>query len=72
MSQDPRETLRRLQQTIQQRTRTGFGGSGGLPAGPQLRSLAGLILLGVGGYILSNSIFNGLFRRSIALSWDDS
>lgn len=59
MAQDPRETIRKLQQTLQQRTRGGFGGSGGLPGGAQLRPVAALILLGLGGYILSNSIFNG-------------
>jgi hypothetical protein len=59
MSQDPRETIRKLQQTLQQRTRNGFRGSGGLPGGAPLRPLAGLILLGLGGIIVSNSIFNG-------------
>jgi prohibitin 2 len=61
MSQDPRETLRKLQQTLQQRTRNGFGGSGGMPGGAQARPLAALILLGIGGYIVSNSIFNGRY-----------
>jgi len=64
MSQDPRETIRKLQQTLQQRTRNRFGGSGGMPGGAQLRPLAALILLGIGGYIVSNSLFNGTFIRS--------
>ena len=60
MSQDPRETIRRLQRTLQQRTRTGFGGSGGgLPGGSSLRPVVGLVLLGLGGILVSNSLFNG-------------
>lgn len=60
MAQDPRETIRKLQQMLQQRTRNGFGGAGGIPGGASLRPLAGLILLGLGGIIISNSIFNGI------------
>jgi hypothetical protein len=64
MSQDPRETIRRLQQTIQQRTRGGFGGSAGFPGGAPVRSIAGLVLLGLGGIIVSNSLFNGIYTIS--------
>jgi hypothetical protein len=60
MSQDPRETFRRLQQTLQQRSRQGFGVGAGIPGGASLRPLAGLILLGLGGVIVSNSLFNGM------------
>jgi hypothetical protein len=66
MSQDPRETFRRLQQTLQQRTRQGFGGSGGVPGGASLKPLAGLILLGLGGIIVSNSLFNGMLAHLAA------
>ncbi len=65
MAQDPREAFRRLQQTLQQRTRSGFGGSGGgLPGGASARPLAGLILLGLGGLIVSNALFNGMLTGS--------
>jgi hypothetical protein len=60
MSQDPRETLRKLQQTLQQRTRGGFGGMGGIPGGAPVKPIAALIMLGLGGIIISNSIFNGI------------
>jgi hypothetical protein len=64
MSQDPRETLRKLQQTLQQRTRGGFGGMGGMggiPGGAPVKPIAALIMLGLGGIIISNSIFNGTY-----------
>jgi len=57
MAQDPREYMQRLQRAIQQRGQGGFGG--GLPSGGAAgRGLFGLIALGVGATILSNSLFN--------------
>lgn len=56
MAQDPREYMQRLQRAIQQR-QSGF--SGGMPGGGAAgRGVLGLIALGVGVTILSNSIFN--------------
>lgn len=56
MAQDPREYMQRLQRALQQRQSAGFGGMpGGGAAG---RGVLGLIALGVGGVIISNSIFN--------------
>jgi prohibitin 2 len=70
MAGDPRETWQRLQNTLQQRGRAGFGpGFGGSPR----RAFGGagaLILLGVGGYIISNSLFNGEYGRSIRVPLD--
>ncbi|KAK5078936.1 Prohibitin-2, subunit of the prohibitin complex (Phb1p-Phb2p) [Lithohypha guttulata] len=58
MAQDPREYMQRLQKAIQQR-QGGFGGGGGLPGGGAAgRGLFGLIALGVGAAVISNSIFN--------------
>jgi len=55
MAYDPREHLQRLQRTLQQR-----GGSGGVPGGAAAgRGVLLLIALGLGGVVLSNSIFNG-------------
>lgn len=57
MAQDPREYMQRLQRAIQQRGQGGFGG--GLPSGGAAgRGLFGLIALGIGASILSNSLFN--------------
>lgn len=57
MAQDPREYMQRLQRALQQRQSAGFGG--GMPSGGAAgRGLFGLIALGVGVTILSNSIFN--------------
>jgi prohibitin 2 len=59
MAYDPREHLQRLQRTLQQRG-GGGGGFGGVPGGAAAgRGVLGLIALGIGGVILSNSIFNG-------------
>ncbi|KAF3480331.1 prohibitin-2 [Arthroderma uncinatum] len=53
---DPRETWQKLQNAIQQKGRGGFGG---FPAGGKAFGGAGLLIaLGVGGYVLSNSLFN--------------
>ncbi|EEP76118.1 prohibitin-2 [Uncinocarpus reesii 1704] len=55
---DPRETWQRLQTALQQRGRGGpFGrmpGGGGRAAG----GIGALIALGLGGYLISNSLFN--------------
>ena len=65
MAQDPREAFRKLQQTLQHRTRGGFRGSGGgLPGGASARPIAGLILLGLGGLLVSNALFNGMLTGS--------
>lgn len=59
MSQDPREAWQRLQRSIQQRGRAGFGG--GFPGGNAGKALGpGVILLVIGGFIVSNSLFNGM------------
>jgi len=57
MAQDPREYMQRLQRALQQRQSAGFGGMPGGARGAG-RGIFGLVALGVGGYILSNSIFN--------------
>lgn len=58
MAQDPREYFQRLQKAVQSR-QGGFGGSGGMPGGGAAgRGIAGLVLLGVGAVVVSNSIFN--------------
>lgn len=58
MSYDPREHFQQIQRTLQQRGGKGFGGvPGGGAAG---RGVLGLIALGIGGVIVSNSIFNGM------------
>lgn len=58
---DPRETWQKLQNAIQQRGRGGFGAGGGFPAGGKAFGGAGLLIaLGLGGYVLSNSLFNGM------------
>ena len=64
MSYDPREHFQQIQRTIQQRGR-GFGGlpGGGGAAG---RGVLALVALGVGGVVLSNSIFNGKQASVIA------
>lgn len=57
MAQDPREYMQRLQRAIQQRQSAGFGG--GMPGGGNAgRGILGLVALGVGAVIISNSIFN--------------
>lgn len=55
MSRIPKEQWERLQLILQNRTRGGFpsGGPRGFGAG------AGLILLGIGGWAISNSLYNG-------------
>lgn len=57
MSYDPRQHFERIQRSLQQRGGAGFGG--GMPGGGAAgRGVVGLILLGVGGAIVSNSLFN--------------
>src|SRR5437868_12921131 len=59
MTQDPREAWQRLQRSIQQRGRAGFGG--GFPAGNAGKIFGpGIIAVVIGGFILSNSLFNGI------------
>ncbi|WEW57990.1 Prohibitin-2, subunit of the prohibitin complex (Phb1p-Phb2p) [Emydomyces testavorans] len=59
---DPRETWQRLQTALQQRGRGGFGGFGGFPGGGKpgraLGGVGALVVLGLGGYVISNSLFN--------------
>lgn len=61
MTSNPREQWERLQLMLQNRGKRGFGW-GGIPGGGP-RGNFGLvgsaILLGLGGYVLSNSLFNG-------------
>jgi len=66
MAYDPREHFQKIQRTLQQRGGSGFGG--GLPAGgaPAARGILALIALGVGGVVLSNSIFNGMLHGRIS------
>ncbi|EFE43774.1 hypothetical protein TRV_01452 [Trichophyton verrucosum HKI 0517] len=54
---DPRETWQKLQTAIQQQGRRGFG-AGGPPGGKAIGGIGALIALGLGGYVLSNSLFN--------------
>ncbi|MCJ1482373.1 Prohibitin-2, subunit of the prohibitin complex (Phb1p-Phb2p) [Schaereria dolodes] len=57
MAQDPRETWRRLQQTLasaQQQGRKGFGGN---PKGA-IGGIAGLVLLGGAAVVVNNALFN--------------
>lgn len=59
MAQDPREAWQRLQRSIQQRGRAGF--SGGFPGGNAGKIFGpGIIAVVIGGFILSNSLFNGI------------
>jgi prohibitin 2 len=50
---------RQLAKAQEQGKRFGAGGGGGSPRGA-LGGLAGLLILGGGGLILSNSLFNGM------------
>lgn len=50
--------MQRLQRAIQQRGGAGGGFGGGMPGPAAGRGIAGLILLGVGAVVVSNSIFN--------------
>ena len=69
MAGDPRETVQRIRNVLQQRARGAFGGGfgsgfgggagGGIPGGPALKPVIGFVVLGAGAIILSNSIFNG-------------
>ncbi|EGD95333.1 prohibitin [Trichophyton mentagrophytes] len=54
---DPRETWQKLQTAIQQQGRKGFG-AGGPAGGRAAGGIGALIALGLGGYVLSNSLFN--------------
>ncbi|KAI5292481.1 hypothetical protein KEM52_006323, partial [Ascosphaera acerosa] len=54
MANDPREAFQRLQMNLQRTQRGGFPGGG-----PRAFGGAGaLVLLGLGGYALSQSLFN--------------
>ena len=62
MAQDPREAWQRLQRTLQQRGRAGF--SGGFPGGNAGRAFGPLaIVLVIGGFVVSNSLFNGALYK---------
>lgn len=62
MAYDPREHFQKIQRTLQQR---GGGGFGGVPGGGAAgKGLLGLIALGVGTIVISNSIFNGMIGLS--------
>lgn len=58
MSQNQREAWERVQLMLQRRK----GGFGGIPGGGRGggMGLAGLVLLGVGSWAISNSLFNGM------------
>lgn len=59
MSQNQREAWERVQLMLQKRK----GNFGGLPGGGRGggMGLAGLVLLGVGTWAVSNSLFNGMY-----------
>ncbi|KAI9844135.1 MAG: Prohibitin-2, subunit of the prohibitin complex (Phb1p-Phb2p) [Thelocarpon superellum] len=57
MSNDPRETWAKFQRTLQSAQQQGRRGMGGSPRG-FLGGAAGLLILGGGGVLLSNSLFN--------------
>ena len=58
MSQDPRETWRKLQQTLASAQQQGRRGLGGNPRN-LFGGAAGLLLLGGGALVLNNALFNG-------------
>lgn len=62
MARNPREQWERLQVILQNRGSRGGFGFGGFPSGGGRGGLGlsgALILLGVGGWAISNSLFNG-------------
>lgn len=56
---DPRETWQRLQSSLQKSRGGGFGG--GVPP-RAFASTAAMVVLGIGVYGFSNSLFNGEFN----------
>jgi prohibitin 2 len=70
MDQDPREAIRKLQQQIQQRTRGSFGGRGGFPGGAPILPIVAIGVLLGGGFIVSNSIFNGRAILEQSCNWN--
>jgi len=64
MSQNQREAWERVQLMLQRRK----GGFGGIPGGGRGggMGLAGLVLLGVGSWAVSNSLFNGTVAYVLA------
>ena len=55
MAQDPRETLRRLQRSLQNAR-----GGGGMPGGPAMGGgVFAALMLGGGVFLISNALFNG-------------
>lgn len=59
MSQDPKETWRRLQQTLASAQQQGRKGLGGNPRGA-IGGAAGLLLLLGGAVVVNNALFNGM------------
>jgi prohibitin 2 len=60
MASDPRETLRRLQQSLSRVQRSGGGMPGGGAPRGALGGIAGLVLLGGGAVLVNNALFNGM------------
>jgi len=58
MGQDPRETWRKLQQTLANAQQQGRRGLGGSPRGA-IGGAAGLVLLVGGVLVFNNALFNG-------------
>jgi hypothetical protein len=58
MSQIPKDQWERLQVILRNRSRAGGFGSGG-GGGGSIGASVGLLVLGLGGWALSNSLFNG-------------
>lgn len=66
MGQDPRETWKKLQQTLANAQQQGRRGLGGSPRGA-IGGAAGIVLI-VGGYLVfNNALFNGItsFRSTL-------
>lgn len=64
MSQDPRETWRKLQQTLASAQQQGRRGLGGAPKN-FLGGTLGLIIIGGGVLVFNNALFNGMILISL-------